>query len=352
MIDRHELARRLAFNVMHYSGLPRVFSPVFSGIGAILMLHRVTACASTLPGYNRHLSVTPSFLDQVLTMLEEEGYDIVAMDDVKIRITRPVHSRPFIAITLDDGYRDNLLEALPVFEKHSAPFTVYVAPGLIDGKVTLWWNVLEEIVSLSMALSYRNGGHSATLDCSSPRRKALAYQTLMELVTTKMPEEAQQDFVEELASAVGFDSGSYCRNLLMNWQEILTIAAHPQCTIGAHTVHHFNLKRLGSEQVREEMITGRDQLEKELNREVRHFAYPYGYTQAVGEREVRLAAEAGFETAVTTRHGVIHNAHANHLTALPRISVNGRYQDIAHVRTMLSGVTSVLAAKGRRIVTV
>jgi len=72
----------------------------------------------------------------------------------------------------------------------------------------------------------------------------------------------------------------------------------------------------------------------------------------VGEREVKLAAEAGFASAVTTRHGVLSPGHARHLHALPRISLNGRYQNVAHVRTMLSGITTPIANAGRRVVTV
>ena len=65
-----------------------------------------------------------------------------------------------------------------------------------------------------------------------------------------------------------------------------------------------------------------------------------------------LAKEAGYASAVTTRHGVLHPGHADHLLALPRISVNGRYQRVAHIRTMLSGITTPLANRGRMVVTV
>ena len=82
-----------------------------------------------------------------------------------------------------------------------------------------------------------------------------------------------------------------------------------------------------------------------------HFAYPYGHAQAVGEREVELAREAGFATAVTTRHGVIMPGHSDHMLALPRISLNGRFQDTGHVRTMLSGLTTPLANRGKRLAT-
>lgn len=93
-------------------------------------------------------------------------------------------------------------------------------------------------------------------------------------------------------------------------------------------------------------------LRSELGEAPRHMAYPYGYASAVGCREVKLAEEAGYVTAVTTRHGVLRAEHARHLLALPRISVNGRYQRVAHIRTMLSGITTPLANRGKMLVTV
>ena len=81
-------------------------------------------------------------------------------------------------------------------------------------------------------------------------------------------------------------------------------------------------------------------------------AYPYGYRRAVGPREVKLAAEAGFASAVTTRHGLIQPQHETHPCALPRISINGRYQQVGYVRTMLSGVITPLANSGRLVITV
>ncbi|TIU59623.1 MAG: polysaccharide deacetylase, partial [Mesorhizobium sp.] len=81
-------------------------------------------------------------------------------------------------------------------------------------------------------------------------------------------------------------------------------------------------------------------------------AYPYGYASAVGGREVGFARDAGYASAVTTRHGVLRAEHAGFLQALPRISVNGRYQSVAHIRTMLSGVTTPLANAGKMLVTI
>ena len=70
----------------------------------------------------------------------------------------------------------------------------------------------------------------------------------------------------------------------------------------------------------------------------RHFAYPFGDASSAGEREFRLARELGFETATTTRKGLIFEHHQEYMTALPRISLNGDYQDIRLIDVLMSGV--------------
>jgi hypothetical protein len=190
------------------------------------------------------------------------------------------------------------------------------------------------------------------LDCSSPSRKYAANVFLDDYLTRDVPEEDQRHVVRELARSVGVDSERPRRQTLMTWDELRTIAAHPLATIGAHTVNHYNLKRLSEEKAYAEMTDSARILNFELGVMPRHLAYPYGYPAAVCEREVALAKAAGFASAVTTRHGVLRAEHARHLHALPRISVNGRYQRVAHIRTMLSGVTTPLANYGKLLVTV
>jgi peptidoglycan/xylan/chitin deacetylase (PgdA/CDA1 family) len=339
-------------NALGFSGLPAMLSPALSGVGAIFMLHRVTDDPGLPYGLNRHLSVTPAFLDEVLDSVGRSGYKFVSMDELPQRRMQRDPDGPFVAITLDDGYRDNLQEALPVFEKHNAPFTIYIAPSLTDGRIALWWELLEELVTAARSVTFDDGQATVELDCSTSWQKAAANRVLTEHITTKLSEDDQQAFICELAEKAGLDPYARGRKLLMDWDEVSTISRHRLCSIGAHTMGHFNVKRLDADRARHEMAASKSTLEKRLGRPIRHMAYPYGYGRAVGAREARIAAECGYETAVTTLHGVIHREHGDHLTALPRISVNGKYQDTAYIRTMLSGVTSVLAAGGKRVVTV
>jgi len=348
MIDGGEVIRKLALNVARYTGLAPLARPLVGGIGAILMLHRVTAVPERPLGLNRHLNIAPDFLDAVIADMKASGYAFVSMDEAVERIKRGGEGGLFAAITADDAYRDNLTEALPVLEKHQAPLMVYVAPALIDGTADLWWDVVEDIVEAGQKLEMKRPGGTETLDCTAPDALPRLYNHL----TTEVPEENQRAVLREFAAASGVDPGEPGRKTLMSWDEIRRIAAHPLVSIGAHTVNHHNLKRLSEEKARREMTDVVTLLRSELGQSPRHLAYPYGYASAVGCREVKLAEEAGYVSAVTTRHGVLRPEHSEHLLALPRISVNGRYQRVAHIRTMLSGITTPLANRGKMVVTV
>lgn len=351
MFDRGELLRRLALNALRYSGVATLARGWTGGLGAILMLHRVTAAPAKPLGFNRHLAITPDFLDTLLTAMRRAGYAFVTMDEAVERLARPGRGL-FATITADDGYRDNFLEALPVLERHEAPIAIHVAPGLINGEVDLWWDLVEDIVAARDRLYLATPEGRVAIDCSTPLRKQEANQRLHDYLTNDVRENEQAAALRELARSVGIDHRAPSRDTLMGWDELRAISRHPLVTIGAHTVHHHNLRRLSDEQAQREIAGAARILALELGKTPRHMAYPYGYASAVGPREVRLAREAGFVSAVTTRHGLLQPQHAQHLHALPRISVNGRYQRVSHVQTMLTGVTTPLANGGRRVVTV
>lgn len=351
MLDRKEAARRIALNAMRLTGAAPLAAPFLSGVGAILMLHRVSAEPPKPLGVNRHLTVTPGFLDRLLGKLKRKRYAFVTMDEA-IEALVTGRGRRFLAVTADDAYRDNFTEALPVLEHHDVPIAIHVCPGLASRRVDLWWDVLEDVVCARDRLYLDTAEGRVAFDCGTLAAKHETVRAIHDHLTTVVREEERQTVLRDLARSVGVDHAKPSRDTLMDWNEIRRAAQHRLVTIGAHTVNHYNLRRLSAEAALREMADAARIIELELGRRPVHMAYPYGYESAVGPREVALAAEAGYRSAVTTRHGVLQREHAGHLHSLPRISVNGRYQRLAHVRTMLSGLTTPLANAGRRLVTV
>lgn len=348
MIDIRLAIRKLILGAARYSGASALATPLMGGCGAILMLHRVNSADCSPLGVTRHLTITPAFLDCLLHDLRRQGLNIVSLDDMLNRLRRGCRER-VVAITADDAYLDNFTEALPVFEAHGAPFTLYVAPALISGEVEPWWEAAEELVAHRDVIYLPTDSGLQAIECADLEQKRIAAYLLKDHLTRAVAEEDQQEVLRGMGAGRP-DKGA---RRFMNWDEVRRLARHPLVTIGAHTVHHYNLKRLKKrDQVLREMNDSVTAIEIETGTRPVHFAYPYGTRDAVGPREVELACEAGFRSAVTTRHGVLRTGHEQHMHALPRISVNGEFQRLAYMRSLLSGLTTPLANGGRRLVTV
>lgn len=148
--------------------------------------------------------------------------------------------------------------------------------------------------------------------------------------------------VRVLADRYDIDMAADCARLVMDWDEIRSMAADPLVTIGAHTKGHFAISKLSEARAHDEMVGGADRLEQELGQRPIHFAFPYGDPGSAGPRDFALARASGFKTAVTTRKGMLFPAHLRHLTALPRVSLNGDYQSLTYMAVYLSGAPFAL----------
>jgi peptidoglycan/xylan/chitin deacetylase (PgdA/CDA1 family) len=109
------------------------------------------------------------------------------------------------------------------------------------------------------------------------------------------------------------------------------------------------LGKVSEEAVRSELKMSRSAIEARLGLRPQHFAYPVGDPTSAGPREFRIAADLGFKTAVTTRPGVLFPEHAQHLTALPRISLNGEFQQMRYLSVLLSGAATAVWNRFRRV---
>ncbi len=348
MMGLRAFGLKTALNALYWSGAHQMAAPLTGGVGAILMFHHVRRPEPGCFRANRHLDVTPEFLAAVVRRLRQRDIDIVDLDEAMRRLGGVSPGRRFVVLTFDDGYRNNLTEAYPILKAAGAPFTVYVATGLVDRIALPWWDVVGAAVAANSRIVGRIGGVELDLGARSRLQKAATLETIIRALA-EVGEDEQRRAVTRLAAAHGVDAISLCDALMMNWDELRTLAADPLVTIGAHTVGHYALARLDAARAREEMAASRARLREKAGVTARHFAYPYGSAETAADREFSMARELGFETAVTTRRGVLHGGEAATPFALPRISVNGGYQAIRYLDLFLSGVPYALERGLKRI---
>lgn len=340
---------RAGLEALYFSGAHHLMRPIFSGVGAIFMLHHVRPAVAGEFQPNRHLEIEPGFLRATLSHLRARGIDIVTMDEAHRRLTARDFARPFACFTLDDGYRDNRDHALPVFREFDAPCVVYVASDFASGTGRLWWVALERVIAKATAIEAEIGGDTVQMETRTAAQKQAAFVRLHDWLRG-LPSE--HDLFREIAALCarhGIDENAICRELCLSWDELKEFAADPLVTIGAHTITHPNLAKQSEAVAFNELQTSRERIEAALGRPVLHLAYPYGDRFAAGPREFALAKTAGFKTAVTTRPGMLFSESADHLTALQRVSLNGNYQQERILPVLTSGAATAMWNGFRRI---
>jgi peptidoglycan/xylan/chitin deacetylase (PgdA/CDA1 family) len=339
LINKHAVMRT-ALSAIYRSGSHRLLSPLTKGLGAVLMLHQVRPAMPREFDPNGILRVTPEFLDAAIRQIKREGYEFVSMDEAKARLSNPVGAKPFVAVTLDDGYRDNLVHARPVFARHNVPYCIYVPTSFAEGRGDLWWENFEAAVDAGRPLRVVKDGITQVIDCATPEQKRKAWAALYWWLRGP-DEDVTRDLTRDLCRQAGVDPTAPARDM-MTWAELADLATDPLCTIGAHTVNHYSLAKLDAARCFEEMASGKQGLEDRLGRPVRHMSYPYGSAADCGPREFELAKEAGFATGVTTYKGLLFPAHKDHLMGLPRLSLNGEFQDLQMLSVLLGGAPFAL----------
>ena len=338
------------FDAMRYSGAAALARPFLAGHGAIFCLHHVLPGGGLQNGFapNAKLEITPDFLRQIIGLVQAAGYECLSIGAALERLKSGKADRPFAVFTLDDGYRDNLEHAYPVFKKFNCPFTICVSPRIADGTCELWWRGLEVIIAAQSHVNFDISGQKIIQPTETDQQKWQAWNTALPLLQS-MPEHDQRHWIRRNCESVGIDLNAMCRKAAMTWDEIRSINRDPLTTIGAHTLNHHNLMRLELGEAKREIRESGQRIAEELGEPTRHFAYPYGNVDAAGPREFALCAAAGYASSVTTRLGNVLPAHREHMQALPRIMVSGRFQNPRYISTLMSGLPGFLFNRGKRV---
>ncbi|MCA9407707.1 MAG: polysaccharide deacetylase family protein [Candidatus Omnitrophica bacterium] len=105
----------------------------------------------------------------------------------------------------------------------------------------------------------------------------------------------------------------------MTLTQLKEIAADELITIGSHTREHLYLPDLQLEEQKAEIFGSKEELERLLNVQIEHFAYPVG---GFDETSKQFIKDAGYKSASTTNRG--HDRYNNDLFELNRIRFSNK----------------------------
>jgi len=282
--------------------------------GVIYMLHRCHPLNRENLFWNEHLKVSPEFLKNFLSE-RIKTHRFISLDDLhEMATTGKRLDKPFIVMTFDDGYKDNFDYALPIFDEFKIPFTVYVTNCFPNRNAFLWWYALEDILLKNERIELADG---AQFECPTKKDKERIFLELRDRILKMNQDRLEEDF-RALFCRYQYDSRSVNDSLCLSWDEIRKMGSHPCCTIAAHTVNHRALNQLTDNQLHYEIEQSKAEIEAQTGRPVRHFSYPFGTPNEVGEREKVFVKQCGFDTVCYAIGGQVNRNSMVKTHELPR----------------------------------
>lgn len=220
--------------------------------------------------------------------------------------------RPFLAITFDDGQRDNALYARPELERQGMRASFFLPVEAIENGTALWHDRLAYAAQALLSLSPEVArGRFAEVgvreDAPDPAGEAV-------IAAKRLDPEARAAWVAEIEALSGADTRPSWDGM-MSWDQARSMAEAGH-EIGSHSMTHQLLPQLRGEALEHEVSGSKRVIEQRLQREVRSFCYPNGdHDDAV----LDAVGRAGYRQAVTTKWGP-NDAHSRPL-ALTRCDV-------------------------------
>ena len=250
-----------------------------------------------------------------------KNFSIVSLDDIAEGRIGSDNSKYCVAITFDDGYRDNFTYAFPILKELGIPATIYLATGHIGTNQLPWYDQVCLAFKLSVRpfLRLRLAGAPEGPLQSKQSRLSLLEQVLDWL--RELDDETWQKAMRELFEVLGVPSSLSLPNYMLNWDEVRQMKNH-KISFGAHTVTHPVLSRLTGARLRDEITRSKNTIEQKIQTEVRHFAYPFGRPIHFSDEAKHVIEQSGFKTAVTTVYGF--NKPGDDPFALKRLTPWGR----------------------------
>ena len=292
------LLKRVVYPALHHTGWLDRVTPV-AGY-AVVNYHGVLPSGySSTDVFLDGSLVEPAVFRQHLQFLKAH-YHVIHPEDFRASIEqgRPLPPRA-VLLTCDDGLINTFTDMLPVLQAENVSCLFFVtSASCCDQPRALWFEELYQLMHINPTIG---------LDPRLPKDEGASPEPANGLQSLWWSTVRKASRWDARTRADWMDSArTYCnlarsfasdrRWRLLGGSELKQLA-DAGMSIGAHTRSHTVLSLCSEEEARREIQDSKSDIERTLGRPVWAFAYPFGDPSTVGQRELRLAQEAGFSCA-------------------------------------------------------
>ncbi len=271
--------------------------------------------------YDQTIEVHPTVTHRIDDFNREirflkNNFNIVPLDQVVHQLkSGKKFKKPTVAITVDDGFKDNYDLLFPVLRKYKVNVTIFLTTGVIGTEKMLWVGRLEKKFLETVRNEIRLDGifKGVKFDISSIEKKRKVY--LQVVSRLKNIDTSERDrYLQMIEKKLG--TPLYDTPTMLNWDEIREMH-QAGIHFGAHTVNHPILTNVSLDEAKKEILDSKIKIEQELGQPIRHFAFPNGRERDFNEELRQYCKDIGFESVSSCTYG--YNDSQEDIYSLKRI---------------------------------
>ena len=315
----------MAFALLRWTGILALWRTLTRRRLVVLTIHGVAEYAPGQLWEPLRGRLSPGQLDRCLRILSRH-YRFVSLEDAADMLAgrRPMQPRS-LAVTLDDGYRNQLTLALPILQRHGVPAAIFVSTGHVQSRRPFWFDRLDYALQQAAMDGREVSIGSRRCRFAGSSRDSLRRGYLELRTLAKSIERDDRDMsgeLEALAGTLEAETGRRLQDMSEGdvWSAVLTAEeigrAAGAVTFGSHTVDHVRIHRVDRPTADDQLRRSKSAIEAWTGRTCRFFCYPDG---GYSRDAAAAVAAAGYAMAVTTNRGA--NRAGDDIMAIRRIDV-------------------------------
>ena len=223
--------------------------------------------------------------------------DLVAFAERRTEIPRRA-----VAVTLDDGFADNLHIAAPIMNRYGIRGAIFVSVGFVDAGRTPWFARIRHAFNTSEQHMWPGLEGDREFDLSRPDGR---YRAFLEAsgACARSTGGRQETLVQSLERQLGVGAFQVEERMILTWEQIRALRAQGHI-VGSHTMTHPNLAHVPPAELMQELTESKRLLEENTQAPVAHFSYPRPILDPYFTDETTEAVrQAGYRTAGTCESG-------------------------------------------------
>jgi peptidoglycan/xylan/chitin deacetylase (PgdA/CDA1 family) len=292
----------------------------FVASGALGFAHKLAAPAAVILRYHSIQDRPEQFANTIgcdsihATSIFERHIELIArrfnavsLDDIALFLKgEKILPQKAVAITFDDGYKDNFHFAAPILSRFGIPATFYVLVGAVDRSKAPWYCMLRHAFWTARNQNWTDPTSGTVHDLTDSRTREAAFMDAAGICAKSSPS-AREDLVQNAARSLEPEPFPNESGLMMTWDDARTLAKSGHI-VGSHTMTHPNVAHVSTHDAHSELTDSKLKLEQELGTPVKHFSYPHpALNPSWNESTLKITEELGYATAVTTTVGAVRS---------------------------------------------